>query len=130
MKTVSDELGDSKPRSAVKNPVALELGLRKDTGIKVSVVLIICVAFVMTEKDRFTELLKDIGLFASNEIDANDFEDKVRELFWTSGYIIFTVDKLIQALVKQVIYNHNLKEIVATGYFGSKMCRALDNLFS
>ena len=56
----------------------------------------------MTEKDRFSELLKDINLFAANEIDASDFEDKVRELFWTAGYVIFTVDKLIQTLVKQV----------------------------
>jgi paired amphipathic helix protein Sin3a len=35
-------------------------------------------------------------------MDSSDFEDKTRELFWTSGYIIFTVDKLIQAIVKQV----------------------------
>ena len=53
------------------------------------------VAITMTEKDRFSELVKDICLFANNEVDASDFEDKTRELFWTSGYIIFTVDKLI-----------------------------------
>ena len=34
MKNVSDDLGDTKPRSAVKNQVALELGLRKDAGMK------------------------------------------------------------------------------------------------
>ncbi len=58
----------------------------------------------MTEKDRFSELIKDICLFANNEVDASDFEDKTRELFWTSGYIIFTVDKLIQAIVRQVLF--------------------------
>jgi paired amphipathic helix protein Sin3a len=47
-------------------------------------------------------LLKDINSFISGELDSNDFEDKTRELFWTSGYLIFTVDKLVQALVKQL----------------------------
>lgn len=56
-----------------------------------------------TEQDRFTELLKDINAFVNNEMEAVDFEDKTRELFWTSGYLIFTVDKLVQAIVKQVI---------------------------
>jgi histone deacetylase complex regulatory component SIN3 len=56
----------------------------------------------MTESDRFTELLKDIIAFVNGDMDANDFEDKTRELFWTSGYIIITVDKLVQSLVKQV----------------------------
>jgi paired amphipathic helix protein Sin3a len=37
-----------------------------------------------------------------NEIDANEFEDKVRNMFWTSGYLMFTVDKLVQAIVKQL----------------------------
>ncbi|KAJ3372348.1 Transcriptional regulatory protein sin3 [Kappamyces sp. JEL0680] len=90
MKEVSDELADTRPRGDVKNQVALELGLRKDTGA------------TMTEKDRFTELLKDITAFVNGDMESNDFEDKTRELFWTSGYLIFTVDKLVQALVKQL----------------------------
>lgn len=57
---------------------------------------------VLIEDDRFSQLMKDINLFVNNEMDANDFEDRVRELFWTSGFIIFTVDKLVQAIIKQV----------------------------
>jgi paired amphipathic helix protein Sin3a len=49
------------------------------------------------------ELVKDINSFIVGELDSNDFEDKTRELFWTSGYLIFTVDKLVQAIVKQVM---------------------------
>jgi paired amphipathic helix protein Sin3a len=98
MKEVSDELNGQKTRSEVKNRVALELGLRKDTGS-----FLFNAGFVMTEADRFSQLLKDINLFVNNEMDSNDFEDRTRELFWTSGYVIFTVDKLVQAIVKQVM---------------------------
>jgi histone deacetylase complex regulatory component SIN3 len=35
-------------------------------------------------------------------MDANDFEDLARELFWTSGYHILTVDKVVQSIFKQV----------------------------
>jgi paired amphipathic helix protein Sin3a len=99
MKELSDELGDKKTRSEVKNQVALELGLRKDTGL--SKILNI-LGPILTESDRYTQLLKDINLFVNNEMDAGDFEDRTRELFWTAGYSIFTVDKLVQAIVKQV----------------------------
>jgi paired amphipathic helix protein Sin3a len=68
--------------------------------------LIVDTAPTFSEKDRFTELLKDINAFINNEMDANEFEDKTRELFWTSGYLIFTVDKLVQAIVKQVLFAH------------------------
>lgn len=54
------------------------------------------------EKDRYTQLLQDIKDFIISDIEANEFEDKVRELFWTSGYLIFTVDKLVQSCVKQM----------------------------
>jgi paired amphipathic helix protein Sin3a len=100
MKEVSDELQGTRPRSEVKNHTAMELGLRKDSCT--ILLFLIFLAITMTEEDRFSELVKDICLFANNDMDSSDFEDKTRELFWTSGYIIFTVDKLIQAIVKQV----------------------------
>lgn len=78
-----------------------------------------------TEKDRFSELLKDIELFVNNDMDANDFEDKTRELFWTSGYIIFTVDKLVQAIVKQVMV---MLILDASHCFRFQMPRAFDYL--
>ncbi|KAJ2999620.1 Transcriptional regulatory protein sin3 [Globomyces sp. JEL0801] len=90
MKEVSDSLYGVKPRSEEKNQVAVELGFRKENTVS------------LTEKDRFSELMKDINLFVNSEMESNDFEDKVRDLFWTSGYIIFTVDKLVQAIVKQL----------------------------
>lgn len=81
----------------------------------------------MTEADRFNQLLKDINLFVNNEMDSNDFEDRTRELFWTSGYVIFTVDKLVQAIVKQV---DSIFDAVTTHCHRFKMSRTNSNLQS
>ena len=48
------------------------------------------------------ELIKLIGIFMTNELEASEFEERTRNMFWTSGYLVFTIDKLIQAIVKQV----------------------------
>lgn len=56
-----------------------------------------------TEEDRYTELLKITNSFIQNELDATEYEDKVRAMYWTGGFIIFTVDKLVQSIAKQVI---------------------------
>lgn len=36
------------------------------------------------------------------EMDATDFEDRCRAMFGTSAYYIYTIDKLVQSLAKQV----------------------------
>ena len=35
-------------------------------------------------------------------MDANNFEDTLREMFGVSAYIAFTMDRLIQNIVRQV----------------------------
>lgn len=72
------------------------------------------------------QLLKDIKMFINNEMDSNGFEDKVRELFWTSGYIIITVDKLVQAIIKQV--NRTLNTLDSTRSGRPEVSRADCNL--
>lgn len=91
MKEMSDDLDPIIPRSEQLNPTAVDLGLRDEPAAK-----------VFTETNRYSELVKLIEQFITNELDASDFEDKTREMYWTAGYLIFTVDKLVQALVKQV----------------------------
>ncbi|KAI8928211.1 hypothetical protein BC831DRAFT_412149 [Entophlyctis helioformis] len=90
MKEMSDELDGVPTRPEMFNPAALELGLQKESGAS------------YTEKDRYTELLKIINLFVTGELEANEFEDRARTMFWTSGYLVFTIDRLLQALVKQM----------------------------
>lgn len=36
------------------------------------------------------------------EIDQNSFEEQLRFMFGTKAYLLFTVDKVISALIKQV----------------------------
>eukprot|EP00842_Homolaphlyctis_polyrhiza_P000610 jgi/Hompol1/154/HPOL_005247-RA len=90
MKELSDELDGVPTRLDSYNTVALELGIQKENPRS------------YTEKDRYTELLKMIDAFVNNEIEATDFEDRTRNLFWTSGYLVFTIDRLVIALCKQV----------------------------
>ncbi|KAJ8327725.1 hypothetical protein QVD99_003749 [Batrachochytrium dendrobatidis] len=90
MKELSDELDGLPTRSEMYNFIALELGLQKELGSGYS------------ECDRYSELLKNIQAFSCNAMDAVDFEDRARNMFWTSGYLIFTVDRLISSIVKQM----------------------------
>jgi histone deacetylase complex regulatory component SIN3 len=87
---LSEELKSVSPRSEVVNDVAVELGYQKEASK------------AFTSDDRYTELLILIQSFLKNQMEAQDFEDKTREIYWTSGYLIFTIDKLAQTLVKQV----------------------------
>ena len=81
------------PRSHSVNPTAVEMGLvKQDTDNE-------------PFKDRYKLLLKWIRAFVAEEMDPNEFEEKTRLMFWTNGYLIFTVDRLIQAIVKQVFVN-------------------------
>jgi histone deacetylase complex regulatory component SIN3 len=36
------------------------------------------------------------------EIDANGFEDLLRVMFGTKGYIMFTLDRVLSTIIKQV----------------------------
>jgi len=44
--------------------------------------------------------------FIEGKIDQNKFEDIVREMFGVDSYGVFTFDKLIHSIAKQVITNH------------------------
>ncbi|KAL2918180.1 hypothetical protein HK105_202107 [Polyrhizophydium stewartii] len=108
MREMSDELDGIPTRSDTYNTVALELGLQKESTTP-----------SFTEKDRFTELIKNINLLINGDMDANDFEDQARNMFWTSGYLIFTVDRLIISLVKQmqvIVQDQKSMDLIALYY--------------
>ena len=90
MKELSDELENVPTRSDVLNATAVELGLQ--TGNPPS----------FTQKSRYLELIKLIYQLIDNDADPNDFEERVRGMYWTSGYLVFTIDRLIQSIVKQL----------------------------
>ncbi len=90
MKEVSTELAIHPPRSEKKNPVAVDLGMTNDEN-----------AFEFDERNRYRELLKCIDSFNEGRTEPNDFEEQCREMLNTSAYVMYTVDKLVQAIVKQ-----------------------------
>ncbi|KAI8847373.1 hypothetical protein BC829DRAFT_396748 [Chytridium lagenaria] len=47
-------------------------------------------------------LLRAIHEMFDSKMDVNEFEDRCRALFGTSGYLMFTVDKLVQTIIRQI----------------------------
>jgi paired amphipathic helix protein Sin3a len=100
MKELSEELKDKPPQVTSLNPVAAELGLQAESC---KFFCSLSLAPTFTEKDRYTELLKNTISVISNEMDPTDYEDRARNMFGISAYLFFTIDKLLQTLAKQVI---------------------------
>ncbi|KAJ3094926.1 Transcriptional regulatory protein sin3 [Phlyctochytrium planicorne] len=94
MKEIAQYLADNPPRAEILNPVAIELGIQTTERAPDSI--------IPTVKDRYAGLLRAIHDFFGSKMEAQEFEDRCRALFGTSGYIMFTVDKLIQHIVKQI----------------------------
>ncbi|KND04341.1 uncharacterized protein SPPG_00072 [Spizellomyces punctatus DAOM BR117] len=91
MKELSQELSQNPPKADRKSPVATELGLQKEA------------IAAYANLDRYTELLQSCFHFLQSDLEASEFEDKARNMFGTSAYLIFTVDKLCQAITKQML---------------------------
>lgn len=51
---------------------------------------------------RYSALLEQTDRLFSGDVDAAVYEENIRYLFTTESYILFTVDKLVHAIVKQV----------------------------
>ena len=52
--------------------------------------------------DPYIVLLELIDKLFENEYDSTEFEDRLRQIYGTKAYIMFTVDRLAQNLTKQV----------------------------
>jgi paired amphipathic helix protein Sin3a len=79
------------------NPVAVEFGFHSDVWDDLD-------REVEEAKSRYPPLLELCKRVIEQDQDSNQFEDAVRHLYGTKGYKIYTVDKLIQAIVKQVYH--------------------------
>ncbi|KAJ1563539.1 Transcriptional regulatory protein sin3, partial [Cladochytrium tenue] len=76
------------------NPVAVELGLQSTEPFADSM--------VPNVKDRYTELTRAIFEFIDGKLEAPEFEEKCRSLFGKFGYLMFTIDKVLLAIIKQL----------------------------
>ncbi|KAJ3180454.1 Transcriptional regulatory protein sin3 [Geranomyces variabilis] len=89
MKELSSKIAHDPPKTGSKSHIAKELGLQNDS------------LATYAKLDRYTELLQACASFLSGDTEASEFEEKARTMFGTSAYLVFTVDKLCQAIIKQ-----------------------------
>ena len=97
MKELSAQLHLNPPKTNIQSQTALELGILKPGEYSSD-----AISSFESSKGRYHDLLRAIhGLFHV-KLESQEFEDKCRSLFGTSAYLMFTVDKLIQAIIKQI----------------------------
>ncbi|KAJ3415607.1 Transcriptional regulatory protein sin3 [Chytridiales sp. JEL 0842] len=94
MSELSKHLASQPPCGPKVNPIAIELGLRTKDPLPD--------AFCSESDDRYQDLLKAIDKLFKGKMESSDYEDRCRYLFGTSGYLMFTIDRLVQAIVKQI----------------------------
>lgn len=96
---INGPLRPNQTRFSDPNPIAVEFGFHSDAWDDLD-------KEVEEAKSRYPPLLELCKRIIEQDQDSNQFEDAVRHLYGTKGYKIYTVDKLIQTIVKQVC-NHS-----------------------
>ncbi|TPX52735.1 hypothetical protein SeMB42_g01212 [Synchytrium endobioticum] len=91
MKELSRELNTKPPRSEKLNTAAAELGLHPHPP-----------ETLPTDGDRFGDLMRLVLSMLAARIDQQDYEDRIRNVYQTSAYPMYTVDKLCLAIAKQI----------------------------
>lgn len=92
------------------NKAARELGLyssRFDGKKQTFLLLFPCVLFLFiidvdVSKGYYAAVLEMIDRFFDGDIDQQVFEEHTRYIFVTDAYLIFTIDKLVHSMVKQI----------------------------
>ncbi|CAD6885821.1 unnamed protein product [Tilletia laevis] len=118
LKSISEALAAQSDISRRLNPIALELGLQDGTtypsaaisSTKSASVIINPTVGITAETaglflppSRYYETLLDLTeKLLENDIDQGVFEESVRFMYGIDGYISFTLDKVVGALVKSV----------------------------
>ncbi|KAJ3140366.1 Transcriptional regulatory protein sin3 [Physocladia obscura] len=91
MKQLSDEFQRSPPHHlSLLNPVAVGLGLQNPDSVQ------------PISKDRYTEFIRAVHDLFASKIESVEFEDRVRGLFGAAAFSSYTIDKLVQQIVKQI----------------------------
>ncbi|GJE87693.1 hypothetical protein PsYK624_037760 [Phanerochaete sordida] len=106
-KEIGAESAREKHASLLANPVAVELGLEEPNGP--SVVLAQAIEVVGTTADGAGEepnvlyayFLDACEKVFANELDQATFEEHMRWFFRTKAYHVFTLDKVVTAIIKQ-----------------------------
>ena len=102
LKNASERMAKEPDQLDLLNPIAVELGFIKKEVVQQNA--------EFCRKGRYNELLKLIRHFFEDTHENQEFEEKARILFMGEAYQIFTVDKIVQAIAKQIqiITNDNV----------------------
>ncbi|TFK03104.1 RING finger protein 121 [Platysternon megacephalum] len=84
------------------------LGIKRDKSDSPAIQLVVHVApslplVDIAVKDYYPALLDMARNLLDGNMDSSQYEDSLREMFTIHAYIAFTMDKLIQSIVRQVI---------------------------
>ncbi|KAK2461462.1 hypothetical protein APHAL10511_005925 [Amanita phalloides] len=105
-KEIGGQLAAQKHASLIANKVAVELGLDDPNGPSAILTQTMEVLGDRSASDGsnvvYLYLLNECEKLFDNELDQAAFEEHMRWFFGTKAYQLFTLDKLITALVKQV----------------------------
>ncbi|KAJ3025811.1 UNVERIFIED_CONTAM: Transcriptional regulatory protein sin3 [Siphonaria sp. JEL0065] len=94
MKELSDHFQKDPPHhTSILNPIAVNLGLQSPDSLE---------TVQPKGKDRYTDFIRAVHDLFDSKIEATEFEDRLRGLFGTSAYLSYTIDKLVQSIVKQI----------------------------
>ncbi|KAG0032703.1 Transcriptional regulatory protein sin3 [Podila clonocystis] len=109
IKTTASELSRNASDRKIANPAAADLGLQ-DNRADVEADL------KNGTGNYYAKLLALLGKLFDGEIDQQTFEESSRYIFATKAYIVFTLDKVIQALIKHVhtiVTDQRCNELIA-----------------
>ncbi|KAF9430605.1 Transcriptional regulatory protein sin3 [Podila epigama] len=109
IKNTATELSRNSSDRKITNPAAAELGLQ-DNRADVEADL------KSGTGNYYAKLLALLGKLFEGEIDQQTFEESSRYIFATKAYIVFTLDKVIQALIKHVhsiVTDQRCNELIA-----------------
>jgi len=98
LKRIGMELGKQKPRWRRINPVAIELGLSHS--------IIGLDDHPNPSSQLYPYCLDQLSRYFDNEIDFHSFEESIRVAFPRDGYLLSTVDKLTNSILKQFAQIH------------------------
>ncbi|KAI9332798.1 hypothetical protein BDR26DRAFT_868930, partial [Obelidium mucronatum] len=94
MKELSDQFQKDPPHhTSTLNPIAVSLGIQSPDSLE---------TVQPKGKDRYTDFIRAVHDLFDSKIENTEFEDRLRGLFGTSAYLSYTIDKLVQLIVKQI----------------------------
>lgn len=91
LKRLDEEMRNNPDKGKKMNSIALELGLYSNRFDDVD-----------TSNGYYNALLDLIDRLFDGDIDQTMFEEKARYLFATEVYVLFTIDKLVHSIIKQM----------------------------